>query len=692
MKSYAPASIRNIGLYSHGGAGKTTLVEAMLFHTGANSRIGKVDDGSSIMNYDPEEVKRGITVSTSLAYLEVRDTKINILDTPGTDDFVGEVYKTLPAIDAALLVVNAAGGLEVGTEKVSKILNTHSKPRFVVVSKLDKENINYEKIVTDLKAFDARFVPVHIPLGTGDKVKGVIDLLDMKSYTYDETGKKATAADLAGPEKALAEKLRGSVIESIVECDDVLLNKFFEGGEISVAELRGALKAGVRNAKIFPMLCSVGTRNLGTDRILDFIIDCLPSPADVAPVMATVKGQSEKIEAKVDGPAVAVVFKKVNEQHGELLFVRCYRGKFAPGTEYFNSVKENTERVSAFVTLRGKNRADMSELTAGDIGVMPKPKITGRGDTLCDKNSVTVVTIPALPEPKLTYAVLPKTKNDQEKMSQGLNTLTDEDAVLKFAYDAEICQGLMSGMGDTHIDVAISKLKSRWGVEVELAKPRIPYRETIRGKSDVQGKHKKQSGGRGQYGDVCIKFEPAPGQDFEFVDAIVGGVVPKNFIPAVEKGLQEARKRGVLAGFTTIGFKAILHFGSYHDVDSSEIAFKLAATLAFKKGIPEAKPVLLEPIYEIAVTIPDSYMGDIMGDLNKRRGRVLGMEPGDGCQTIKATIPLSETYKYATDLKSMTQSRGDFTLKFDHYEEVPGNVTEQIIKEYGREAAEEEAE
>lgn len=691
MKSYTPDKIRNLGLFSHGGAGKTTLVEAILFTTGANTRIGKVDDGSSVMNYDPEEVKRGITISTSLAYIEHRDTKINLLDTPGFDDFVGETFKVIPAIDAGLVVVNASGGLEVGTEKVIKLLNRFNKPRMFFLSKLDKENVNLEKIFADLKAFDHRIVPIEIPIGTGEGVKGVIDILEMKAYTYEDNGKKVTTGEATGPIADLAKKMRDSIIESIVECDDVLLNKFFEGGEISLDELKSALRAGVASNKLHPLVCGCAPRNIGTDRVLNLIVDCLPSPVSAPAPTGILKGNSEEIKCTLDGPAVAIVFKKINEQHGEQLFLRCYRGKLLPGTELLNTTKENSERISQLVTLRGKNKTDLTELTAGDIAVMPKPRISNRGDTLADKSAPVVITLPELPSPKLTYAVVPRTKQDQEKMSQGLNTLCDEDGVLRFVYDAETSQGVLSGLGDTHFDVTLSRLKSRWGVEVDLTKPRIPYRETIRGTARVQGKHKKQSGGRGQYGDVWIKFEPIHGSDaFEFVDAIVGGVVPKNFIPAVEKGLQDARKRGVLAGFTTIGFRATLDFGSYHDVDSSEIAFKTAASIAFKKGIAEAKPILLEPIYEIAVTVPDQYMGDVIGDLNSRRGRILGMDPADGIQVIKAHIPLAETYKYANDLKSMTQGRAEFTLKFDHYEEVPSNVTESVIKEYGSQAAKED--
>ncbi len=688
MKVYPIEKIRNIGLVSHGGAGKTTLAEAMLFQTGANSRIGKVDDGTSVLNYDPEEVKRKTTVGTSLASLEWKDHKINLLDTPGFDDFLGEVHKVVYAMDSAVVVINASSGIEVGTEKNWKILNTHNLPRIVFLSKLDKENLNLTKIFDELKGFDPKIVPIQIPWGTANNLKGVIDILDMKAYQYtDDVGKKVEVKDVPADQKDFAAKLRESTLESIVECDDALMTKYFDGQEITPAELRGALKAGLAANKIKPLVCGMSLKNIGTDLLLDLILSCAPSPLERGPIEALVPGTQDKIkvEPKLDGAPTAFIFKKINEQAGDMIFLRCVSGKFSSGTDYYNSTKEAGERFSAFTTLRGKARLDLDALTAGDIALVVKPKITVRGDTLCDKSKPVVFQVPALPAPKLTYAVTPRTKQDQEKMGTGLQTLCGDDGVLKYEFDPELGQGLISGLGDTHIDVAVSRLKARWNVDVDITKPRIPYRETIKGKARVQGKHKKQTGGRGQYGDVWIAFEPFPGQEFEFVDAIVGGVVPKNFIPAVEKGLQEARKRGTIAGFPTIGFRAILDFGSYHDVDSSELAFKLAATLAFKKGIAEAKPVLLEPIYEVSVIVGEAYMGAIIGDLNSRRGRILGMEPGaDGNQTVKANVPLAEMYKYATDLKSMTQSRADFSMKFSYYEEVPGNVTEQIVKEYGK--------
>ncbi|GAB4274281.1 MAG: elongation factor G [Candidatus Rifleibacteriota bacterium] len=692
MKLYTTEKIRNIGLFGHGGSGKTSFAEAALFHTGANSRIGKVDEDTSVMNYDPEEIKRKATLGTSLAALEYKDHKINLLDAPGIDDFLGEVQKIVPAIDVAVVFVNAASGLEVGTEKNWKILDNNNVSRIIYLSKPDKENINLQKVFDELKAFDSKITPIIIPWGTHDNLKGVIDLVNMKAYAYtDDKGKTFQVQEIPADQMDFVNSLREPMIESIVECDEDLMNKFFEGEEISPAELKAAIKIGVANNEIKPLVSGMALRNLGTEQVLDFIIESCPSPAEAKVISAVKPGTNEeiKLEAKADGPVAGFIFKKINEQAGDMIFLRAISGTFNAGVEYYNPAADTFERFSSFSTLRGKNKIDIEKVVAGDIVVLVKPKCSTHGHTLCEKANPVEIQVPKLPEPKLTYAVSPKTKQDQEKMGTGLNTLCADDGVLTYKFDPELGQGLISGLGDTHIDVAICKLKSRWGVEVDISKPKVPYRETIKGKSRVQGKHKKQSGGRGQYADVWIRFEPNPGKDFEFVDEIVGGVVPKNFIPAVEKGLQEARRKGVLAGFMTIDFKATLDFGSYHDVDSSEMAFKVAAGLAFKKGIAEAKPVLLEPIYEVAVEVPEEYMGAIIGDLNSRRGRILGMEPHGSMQIVKALVPLAELYKYATDLKSMTQSRADYTMKFSTYEEVPANVTESVIKEY---KVEEEAE
>ncbi|MFZ5953401.1 MAG: elongation factor G [Candidatus Rifleibacteriota bacterium] len=692
MKLYSTEKIRNIGLFGHGGSGKTSFAEAALFHTGANTRIGRVDDDSSVMNYDPEETKRKATVGTSLAALEYKDHKINVLDAPGFDDFLGEVHKIVGAIDVAMVFVNAASGLEVGTEKNWQILEKNNVSRIVFLSKLDKENINIQKIFDQLKAYDNKIVPVIVPWGTHENLKGIINLIDNKAYAYtDDKGKTFQAVDIPADQKDFVASLREPMVESIVECDEELMNKFFEGEEISPTELRSALRKGIAKNEIKPLVSGMTLKNMGTEQILDFIIECCPSPVESRVLPAFKHGTNDAIELtpKADGPVAGFIFKKVNEQAGDMIFLRAVSGTFNPGVEYYNPTSENFERFSSFSTLRGKTKIDVEKVVAGDIVVLVKPKCSTHGHTLCEKANPISIKVPALPEPKLTFAVNPKTKQDQEKMGTGLNTLCADDGVLSYKFDPELGQGLLSGLGDTHIDVTISKLKSRWNVEVDITKPKVPYRETIKGKSRVQGKHKKQSGGRGQYGDVWVRFEPNPAAEFEFIDEIVGGVVPKNFIPAVEKGLQEARRRGVLAGFPTINFKAIIDFGSYHDVDSSEMAFKVAASLAFKKGIVEARPVLLEPIYEVSVIVPDEYMGAIIGDLNSRRGRILGMEPQGTTQVVKALVPLAEMYKYATDLKSMTQSRADFTMTFSTYEEVPANVTDSVIKEY---KVEEEAE
>ena len=686
MKLYTTEQIRNVAIVGHGGTGKTTLAEAMLFHTGANSRLGKVDDDTSIMNYDPEETKRKATVNTSLAAIEYKDCKINVLDAPGFDDFLGEVYKIAGAVDMAIVCVNAQSGVEVGTEKNWAIMEKTNTPRIVFLSKLDKENINLEKTYESLKALDSKITPIVIPWGTFDKLKGVIDLIEMKAYEYtDDKGKAVKVQDIPADMKDEAQKLHDQMLESVVECDDDLMNKYFEGEDITAGELKAALAKGIASNQIKPMLSGMSLKNLGTENLLNFIVDSCPSPAASRVLPAVKYGTEEAVELKNDpnGPQAGFIFKKINEQTGDMLLMRVLSGTFTTGVDIYNPAAESSERFSSFSTLRGKTKIDVEKAIAGDIVALVKPKCTTFGQTLCSESNPIQIKVPALPQPMLQYAISPKTKADQEKMGIGLNTLCADDGVLTYKFDPELGQGLISGLGDTHIDVAICRLKSRWNVEVDISKPKIAYRETIKGTARVQGKHKKQSGGKGQYGDVWVKFEPNKGHGYEFIDAIVGGVVPKNFIPAVDKGLQEYSQRGVIAGFPTIDFKATLDFGSYHDVDSNEMSFKLAAGLAFKKGIAEAKPVLLEPIYEVAVTVPDEYMGDIMGDMNKRRGKVLGMDPIEGGkQVIRATVPQAEMYKYATDLKSMTQSRGEFTMRFSSYEEVPANVTEQVAKEY----------
>ena len=694
MKLYTTEQIRNVAIVGHGGTGKTSLAEAMLFQTGANNRLGKVDDDSSIMNYDPEEIKRKATVNTSLAALEYKNCKINVLDAPGFDDFLGEVYKIAGAVDMAIVTVNAQSGVEVGTEKNWAIMEKTNTPRIVVLTKLDKENINLDKTYESLKALDSKITPIVIPWGTFDKVKGVIDLIEMKAYEYkDDKGKAITTCDIPADMADEAQKLHDAMVESVVECDDDLMNKFFEGEDISAEELRAAVKKGIAANQIKPMLSVAAIKNIGTENLLNFIIESCPSPATSRVLPAVKYGTEEAVELKNDpnGPQAGFIFKKINEQTGDMLLMRVLSGTFTTGADIFNPEAGASERFSSFSTLRGKSKIEVEKAVAGDIVALVKPKCTTYGQTLCSESNPICVQVPELPQPMLQYAIAPKTKADQEKMGLGLKTLCADDGVLSYEFDPEMSQGIISGLGDTHIDVAISRLKARWNVEVDTKKPKVAYRETIKGTSRVQGKHKKQSGGKGQYGDVWIKFEPNKGNGYEFVDAIVGGVVPKNFIPAVDKGLQEYSLRGVIAGFPTIDFKATLDFGSYHDVDSNEMSFKLAAGLAFKKGIAEAKPVLLEPVYEVAVTVPDEYMGDIMGDMNKRRGKVLGMDPIEGGkQVIRATVPQAEMYKYATDLKSMTQSRGEFTMKFSSYEEVPANVTEQVAKEYKTSDADEE--
>ena len=498
MKLYTTEQIRNVAIVGHGGTGKTSLAEAMLFHTGANSRLGKVDDDSSMMNYDPEEIKRKATVNTSLAALEYKDCKINVLDAPGFDDFLGEVYKIAGAVDMAIVTVNAQSGVEVGTEKNWAILEKTNTPRIVVLTKLDKENINLDKTYESLKALDSKITPIVIPWGTFDKVKGVIDLVDMKAYEYkDDKGKSISACDIPADMKDEAQKLHDSMVESVVECDDDLMNKFFEGEEITAAELKSALKKGIAANQIKPMLTVMSLKNIGTENLLNFIVESCPSPATSRVLSAVKFGTEDAVELKNDanGPQAGFIFKKINEQTGDMLLMRVLSGTFTTGTDIYNPAASSSERFSSFSTLRGKNKVDVEKAVAGDIVALVKPKCTTYGQTLCSENNPIQIQVPTLPQPMLQYAIAPKTKADQEKMGIGLKTLCADDGVLSYEFDPEMSQGIISGLGDTHIDVAISRLKSRWNVEVETYKPKVAYRETIKGTARVQGKHKKQSGG-----------------------------------------------------------------------------------------------------------------------------------------------------------------------------------------------------
>ena len=667
MKNYQTGQIRNLGVVAHGGAGKTSLVEALLFNTGVLSRLGRVEDGTTTSDYHPEETGRHITVHTSLVPCESNGVKVNLLDTPGFSDFIGEVKGALRVCDAAMFVVSAVDGVEVQHEVIWDIADQYNLPRIVFVNKMDRENANFDRVLDGLKAkFKANFVPVQIPIGSFNTFSGVVDVINGKAYTGEGKGKEVgIPSDL---EDELA-SYREQLVEAAAEGDDDLTMKFLEEENLTREEIEDGLKKSVALGKSVLVLAGSATKNTGVAQLLDVIVNYLPAPQEQ------------------EGPMAALIFKTIADPYvGKMNFLRVMNGKFKSDTTVYNSKKEKAEKIGNVLFVRGKNTLQADVVPCGDMAVVVKLQDTGTGDTLCDKDKHVSLEGISFPTPTLTVAISPKSKNDEDKLGDAISKLLEEDQTMRVEKNTEIKQTLLTGMGELHIHIMVEKLKRRYGVDVVMADPKVPYRETIRTKVEVEGKHKKQSGGRGQYGHVWIRFEPNPEEDFAFSEEVFGGSVPRQYYPAVEKGLREALTEGVLAGFPTTGIKATLYDGSYHNVDSSEMAFKIAAHLAFKKGILLAKPVLLEPIMNVEVLVPENNMGDIIGDFNTKRGRVLGTE-SEGRQTlIKATCPLSEMYRYAIDLKSMTQGRGSFTMQFSSYEEVPGREAEDIIKKAKAEA------
>ncbi|SKA96165.1 translation elongation factor 2 (EF-2/EF-G) [Caloramator quimbayensis] len=695
MKEYKVENVRNIGIIGHGGTGKTSLVEAILYNCKETDRIGKVEDGTTVCDYDAEEKKRQISISTAVAPCECSGTRINFVDTPGYFDFVGEVIEGLRAVDTALINVCAVSGVQVGTEKAWDFVNKFKLPRVFFINKLDRENANYEKTLSALKdKFGIGVAPIHIPIGKENDFKGIVNIVERKAKLYDAKSKTMVDGQIPSDILSLVDEYRNNLMETVAENDEALLDKYLSEGELSDEEIMKGLKLGIASGEIAPVFCGSAITGVGVTTLLDSIVKYLPSPAD--------KGEYEGINPKtkqkevrkidVNEPFSAFVFKTIADPFvGRLSLFRVISGSINSDSSIYNATQDKTEKVGTLYVLKGKNQTAVTKLQAGDIGAVAKLQFTVTGDTLSDSSKPIVYQGFEFPQPCISMSVKPKSKGDEDKISSGLHKLLEEDPTFKISRDVENAETLIAGLGELHIEVIASKLKNKFGADVTLDIPKVPYRETIRKTADVQGKYKKQSGGHGQYGDVVIKFEPQyEKEDLMFVDEIVGGVVPRQYIPAVEKGLREAIKKGVLAGYPVINLKATLHYGSYHPVDSSEMAFKTAASLAYKKGMKDADPVILEPIMHMEVIVPDEYMGDIIGDINKRRGRVLGMEPQDGMQVVVAEVPMAEVFKYATDLRSMTQARGSFTMKFERYEEVPANISQKIIESAHKEEEEEE--
>jgi len=682
LKAYSTDKIRNVALLGHSSNGKTTLTEAMLFATGVTTRQGKVTDGNTMSDFDKQEIARAVSIGTAVIPVEWNGLKFNILDTPGYFDFIGEMYGAKRASEGSVLLVDASSGIEVGTEKAWKNLEKYDTPRIIFVNKLDKENINFDKLLEDLiSQFGNKIVPFAYPTVTGEGFKGFANLIDEVAYEYE--GKTRKEVPLNDAQKAKIDEYRDVFMEKIAESSEAMMEKYFEGESFTQEEITKGIRSSVASGELVPLVVGSAEKTIGSDFLLDLIARYIPSPADVGSVKGT-KDEVE-IERKVDikEPFSAVVFKTIIDPFvGKLSLFKVVSGKITKDTPVFNSTKDREEKLGGLFFLRGKNQIETSEIVAGDIGATSKLNYTQTGDTLCDKGNQTLYPTISYPQPTLFMAVEPKNKGDEEKIGTSLNKLTDEDPTFVVERNTETKQLLIGGQGNMQLTVIVDKLKQSFGVEVVLKSPKIAYRETIKGTATVQGKHKKQSGGAGQYGDVHMRFEPST-EEFVFQEEIFGGSVPRNYWPAVEKGIRESLEHGVLAGCPVVNIKATLFDGSYHDVDSNEMAFKIAAQLAFKKGMEAAKPVLLEPIVKVEVVIPDDYMGDVMGDMNKRRGRILGMEQqADGTQKVTGEAPHAEMFEYAIDLRAMTQARGAFTMEFVRYEEVPANIAEKIIADY----------
>jgi elongation factor G len=685
MKEYQTKNLRNVGIIGHSGSGKTTLTEALLYFTKTIDRFGKVEDGTTTSDYDVEEKKRRISVSTSIAPFEWENVKINLVDIPGYFDFVGEFVQGMRAVDVAMIAVCGVSGIEVGTEKAWDYVNKIKLPRTFFINKLDRENSNFEKVLTQLKEkFGISVVPIQYPIGSEENFRGVVNVISRRARMYNPKTRQMEPTDIPSDLIDKVDECKQMIMEAVAETDEALLDKYFSEGELSDEEIYQGLIQGCASGDIAPVMCGSALQAIGMNTLLEDMVECFPSPEYAIPQKAIDMKTNKEVYIKLNSkePFSAFVFKTIADPFvGKLSLFRVITGAIKGDTTVYNSVKEKQEKVSSMYFMRGKNQIGTQEIIAGDIGAVAKLQYTNTGDTLCDPNFNIVYDKMNFPEPVMAMSVMTKAKGDEDKISSGLSRLLDEDPTFRVSRDSENAETIVSGVGETHLDIIASKLKNKFGVEITLQTPKVPYRETIKKTSDVQGKHKKQSGGHGQYGDVKIKFEPRyDGDELQFVDAVVGGVVPRQYIPAVEKGLKESILHGVLAGYPVIRLKATLHDGSYHPVDSSEMAFKVAASLAYKKGLEQAEPILLEPIMHLEVTVPDEYMGDIIGDINKKRGRVLGMDPVDGLQKIIGEVPQCEMFKYATDLRSMTQARGSFKMTFERYEEVPANEAAKVIE------------
>ena len=676
--------IRNVGVVGHGGVGKTSLVEAMLFAAGAVTRLGKVDDGSTTTDFDPDEIKRKISINTAVAYCDYKGHRINFVDTPGYGDFISDARAGLRVVEAAVVVVDAVAGVQVQTEKVWKFASEFELPRAIVVNRLDRERSDFFRTLESLgRRLKGRVVPVHIPVGEESGFRGYVDLVTQKATLFADgkSSEQPVPADTAERVKEWREKL----VEAAAETDDDLLTKYLEEGSLDEAEMLKALRTGISQGKIIPVLCGAATKSIGSHALLDLIVHEFPSPADRGEVSGTDLKAKQTGTRPTDAkaPVSALVFKTLSDPHiGKLSVFRVYSGTVRADAILLNPNRSSRERMGHIAWLQGKSQKTVEALGPGEIGVVPKLKDTATGDTLTEDAHPFELPRITFPEPAINFAIQPKSRGDEDKISSALARIAEEDPTVHHHFDPETKQLLISGVGSMHVEMTVERMKRKYNVDVSLLPPRIPYKETVKGRAEGQGKYKKQTGGRGQYGDTWLRVEPMQrGGGFEFADEVFGGAVPRNFIPSVEKGVRECMKKGILAGYPVVDMKVTLYDGSYHDVDSSDMAFQIAASMGLQKVFMEARPILLEPIMNVEVSTPAEVAGDIIGDLNSRRGRINGMEPAGETATVRASVPMSEMLTYESSLRSMTGGRGGYSMEFSHYEEVPALQADKIVKE-----------
>jgi elongation factor G len=680
--------IRNIGFVGHGGVGKTSLVEAILSRTGMTSRLGRVDDGTATTDFDPEEVRRKISINTAVAFCDYRDHRFHLVDMPGYGDFVAEARAGLRIVEGAVIVVDAVAGVEVQTEKVSKFAQEHGLPRLCFVNRMDRERADFGRALDSIqRRLKGRFVPLQLPVGQESGFRGVIDVVRMKAHvqTNGKVEETAIPAEYADAAREAREKL----VEAVAETDDDLLTRYLEEGTLGEAEVLKALRTAIGAGKLVPVLGGSAGKLLGVGPLLDLVIESFPSPADRGPIEGTDPRSKETVTRAPSAkePFAALVFKTFTDPHvGKLTLFRVFSGTLTGNAQVYNATREARERVGQAALMQGKEQRGVEALGPGEIGVVAKLKETLTGDTLCAESAPIVFPAIAFPEPAISFALQPKAKGDEDKISNALARLAEEDPTLRYHYDPETRQLLISGVGQLHVEVTLERMKRKFNAEVLLLPPRIPYKETVRGRAQVQGRHKKQTGGRGQFGDCWIEVEPLPrGAGLEFVDKIFGGSIPRNFIPSVEKGVRARLQRGVLAGYPVVDVRVSLYDGSFHSVDSSDIAFQLAGQIAAEKGVQEAKPCLLEPIMNVEVTVPSSLAGDVIGDLNSRRGKIMGMDAGGDTTVVRAQVPMSEMLNYEPNLRSMSGGRGSYSMEFSHYEELPAMLADKVVAEARKE-------